>query len=608
MQARVADKKIIQSHFAGRFPDFFRPHVRNLRASANGNMQGTCPLHEDRHPSLSIKTGTGQWKCFGCAKGGDIYTFWAELKNHDVKHDFQKILNEIAVYYKIPLIETRKRESRTITETYPYLAEDGQLLFEVVRYYPKDFKQRRPDGNGNWTWETKDTRKVLYRLPEVQKAYIVWFCEGEKAANAVSKMGFTPTCSPGGAGNWSRHEKDWKISEPLAGKTVIILPDNDEAGQSHALDVAKSLYGRARLVKIVNIPGLPEKGDVYDFIQQHGPEKASDLLGDLATKAPIWRPPKPYITVNELLDMHFPEETPVIDDGILPAGGGMILAGESGVGKSLIRTELAIHLVMGWEWLGLKLPTPRRVLIIQFENTASTEKYRLSRMMKGLQISELPDNLIFSDFTVRFDLSLKKPRETAFKIVEEAHPGVIIWDPMTSLHTANENDNVKIREVLDSITEINRKTRTTSIVIHHYGKPNQELGSSWRARGASSIRDWCDTMIGMELRPHEHKTFISLDFIKIRNGPKKKPLFLERGEDFIHRIADEDMMCPPSRVREILEELGGKVETQAILKTAIMETASCKDRTARNCIKTAIEKMVIREIQDGRKKGYEITK
>src|SRR5262249_34678401 len=71
-----------------------------------------------------------------------------------------------------------------IVETYDYYDENGTLLFQVVRFEPKDFRQRRPDGRGGWIWNVRDARRVLYRLPELLKALAagetIYIPEGEK--------------------------------------------------------------------------------------------------------------------------------------------------------------------------------------------------------------------------------------------------------------------------------------------------------------------------------------------------------------------------------------------------------------------------------------------
>ena len=70
-----------------------------------------------------------------------------------------------------------------IVATYDYRDEQSRLVFQVVRFDPKNFRQRKPDGNGDWTWSVKDVRRVPYRLPELLKADaggIVFIAEGER--------------------------------------------------------------------------------------------------------------------------------------------------------------------------------------------------------------------------------------------------------------------------------------------------------------------------------------------------------------------------------------------------------------------------------------------
>src|SRR5262249_20583079 len=110
-----------------------------------------------------------------------------------------------------------KTSKRQIVATYDYIDEAGKLLFQCVRYEPKEFKQRRPDGN-EWIWNIKGTRRVLYWLPEVLKAETVCLTEGEKDADNLRELGFTATTNPLGAGKW-RDE----YAEVLRGKDTVVF-------------------------------------------------------------------------------------------------------------------------------------------------------------------------------------------------------------------------------------------------------------------------------------------------------------------------------------------------------------------------------------------------
>src|SRR5262249_55599420 len=147
-----------------------------------------------------------------------------------------------------------------------------KLLFQVVRYEPKDFRQRQPDGTG-WIWNLKGVRRVVFQLPALVAAVaadqMIWFVEGEKDVEALRKLGFAATTNPGGARKW---RKDYAAF--LRGARVVLLPDNDEAGRDHMARIAEGLAGIARDVHTVDLrtiwPECPHKGDVSDYVAAGG--------------------------------------------------------------------------------------------------------------------------------------------------------------------------------------------------------------------------------------------------------------------------------------------------------------------------------------------------
>ncbi len=179
---------------------------------------------------------------------------------------------------------------------YDYRNMAGELIFQAVRFEPKDFRQRRPLPDGKWTWTVKDLPDALrclpYRLPELlaaDPAQTIFVVEGEKDVDNCRERGLVATCNAGGAGKWrSEH------ASHLRGRNVVILPDNDlvgnEVGQKHAHQVAKSLVGVASSIKVVQLPGLPDKGDVSDYFEAGG--TAEDLLR-FVDACPEWDPSTP---------------------------------------------------------------------------------------------------------------------------------------------------------------------------------------------------------------------------------------------------------------------------------------------------------------------------
>jgi len=212
--------------------------------------RGPCPVHKGKRDSFAVNAETGAAYCHSeCSRGWSIVELERELYGGT------------------------KRQA-VIVETYDYTDEDGKLLYQVVRYEPKDFRQRRPNGKGGWTWSVKGVRQVPYRLPKVLGSERVFVVEGERDVHTLEQLGYVATCNAGGAGKW-RDE----FARYLAGKDVVILPDNDGPGEVHAQQVKRSLHGNAASVRIVRLPKLPTKGDVTDWVQAGGSkEKLEELL------------------------------------------------------------------------------------------------------------------------------------------------------------------------------------------------------------------------------------------------------------------------------------------------------------------------------------------
>jgi len=178
--------------------------------------------------------------------------------------------------------------SKRIVATYPYVDENGKLLYEVVRYDPKDFRQRRPDGIGGWSWKLDGMRRVPYRMPLLlaRSDLPIIVVEGEKDVDALSALGLAATTNAGGAGNWHTLDRD-TLERVFNGRLVFVLPDNDDAGRKHAQQVAANLESIATVVHIVELPNLPDKGDVSDWLtdEQNDLTALAHLL-EAASKLP----------------------------------------------------------------------------------------------------------------------------------------------------------------------------------------------------------------------------------------------------------------------------------------------------------------------------------
>jgi len=276
------------------------PVARELLGEPNTVLSSHDELRFGNRGSLSVSLDKGTWHDHEIGKGGGLLDFVQVHKRID-KDAATAWLQERG---HLPLTEASGKRQ---VAWYDYLSANGELLFQVVRFEPKDFRQRRPDGNGGWIWKMSGVQRVLYRLPKVIVAVAarrtIFICEGEKGVHSLESIGLVGTCSPGGAGKWKPH-----YNSTFAGADVVVLPDNDPQkvsdrtgepmwhpdgqpvlpGQDHAASVAKHLHGTATRVRVLMLPGLPLKGDVADWIAAGGTREALEAL--LPTSEPEVEP------------------------------------------------------------------------------------------------------------------------------------------------------------------------------------------------------------------------------------------------------------------------------------------------------------------------------
>lgn len=256
----------------------FRKIISQLppgKKTSRGSILTNCPSHNDRNPSLEVwenLDGSTGLKCYaGCSTEQVLAAIG--LKKCDL-------------FPARPGRAASNKPRRRIVNVYDYHDENGNLLFQTVRYLPKGFNQRRPDGKGGYIWNMEGIEPVPYGLPglirAVKSGETIFIPEGEKDCDNLAALGLTATTNAMGAGKWRG-----TYNQYFAGAKVIILPDNDEVGRKHAEQVASSLHGVAKSVKVLELPGLPHKGDISDWLQA-GHTKEELLV--LIEQAPEWQP------------------------------------------------------------------------------------------------------------------------------------------------------------------------------------------------------------------------------------------------------------------------------------------------------------------------------
>ena len=384
-------------------------------------------------------------------------------------------------------------KGKVIAQQYDYCDADGTLLYQVLRYEPKDFRQRRPDGNGGWSWKL-DERRVLYRWPELLKFpdATIFITEGEKDADRVAALGQCATTVA--AGKWTD-----ECVEALAGRDVIILEDNDDAGRKKALVAAQALHCTAKTIRLIALPGLKDRGDVSDWLDADshnvgklievcfavpewtpssveistpdekvvdakaetakGNMKTIDLAPDVVVKDDTKQsPPLSFIDIAAWHGQPVPKREWTVRDRI-PSRNVTLLSGEGSIGKTIIALQLGTAVVLGRDWLGT-MPEPGAALVVCCEDDekriVAASRSDLPALRRGLYrlqghappvLGRCRETLM----AVPDRNGLIQPTKLFGRIREAAcdiRPKLIVLDNSADIYGGNENDRAQVRQFI----------------------------------------------------------------------------------------------------------------------------------------------------------------
>ena len=227
--------------------NLFVSKLNKVKKTSNG-IEALCPAHDDKSPSLTASHAPDKilFKCqAGCS--------------------FENIISALGMEETQFFAQEERTMPKQIKATYRYEDPDGTHVMNVVRFEPKDFRPQRPDGR----FTLEGVTRVPYRLPQMLKAIkgkkTVLLVEGEKDCDNLADLGLTATTFPGGAGKWRDDYLPW-----FKGANIACLPDNDNPGKEGMHLLASKISQVASSILWLELPGIPEKGDISDWLQEDG--------------------------------------------------------------------------------------------------------------------------------------------------------------------------------------------------------------------------------------------------------------------------------------------------------------------------------------------------
>lgn len=392
--------------------------------------------------------------------------------------------------------------------TYDYCDSAGRLLYQNVRFDPKDFRQRVPHGT-TWRWGRNGTPATLYRLPELlesPKQDWIIVTEGEKDCDAVRALGFPATTS-GGATSWRA-----EFAEHFRGRLVAIIGDRDDAGRKFSRAAAKSLAGIAAEVRIITLPDGSK--DISEWIENHDSLDEQQLAArivamiDGAKAEPAGKPAVERRDISlriVALDAVTERETDWLWQGWIPFGALTIIGGNPGAGKSSLSLDIATRLSKAWP-----MPTGDRaglrgitVIVGDEDSAGRVTRPRLRKMGADLSHVKILEGVTIGDDEQPFALDGgTEPLDLLMGLYPETR--LIILDPITDYlgFAVNANSNAEVRRVLRPLNPWADRHNVAVVGITHLNKRKDD-DAAFRVLGSMGFVAIARAVLGVSVHPED---------------------------------------------------------------------------------------------------------
>jgi len=443
------------------------------KCSSEGWFLCKCPIHEDNKPSLSIKDGDN---------GSVIFNCFAGCESKDIADYFKS--KGFAVHRETALQAAQQIRRKVCT--YSYIDEHGELLYEKIRFDPKQFLITNPvTGSG-----INGHKHALYgrnKLVGLKKGDIVYITEGEKDVDFLNSLGFIAVTS-GGATTWS--ETNNKLFD---GFVVRIIPDNDKPGTKLANRIKDELTGIAAKVVIGNVP--EKYKDVSDWNCKK--EDVLSLFDKINFKT---------ISFNDLLNLKI-NDSWIIKDYIVENSICQIF-GASGSGKSFFALDMAYCVAGGIDFFDKKVKKGK-VLYIAGEGFVGIKKR--AKALQDKYNGEIADGFFEVSIQAAELLSASSCIDVAEKIESNDGFDLVIIDTLNrNMGNGDENSTQDMTQFINNIDSYIKSLGCAVIIVHHTGLANPD-----RARGSGSVYNALDTEFKVE---KEENNLITVTCTKQKEG------------------------------------------------------------------------------------------
>lgn len=589
---------------------------------SGSNWSCKCPAHEDNKASLSIGHGRDGKLIVHCHAGCSQESVVDWLKALDMwPSSAAKTTPSVApAPVRINIVQSKG----AIVATYDYVNEDGELLYQAVRYDPKDFRQRAPKPDGTWSWSIKGVRRVLYRLPEVLAAVAegktIYICEGEKDVEAARALGLVATCNAMGADNGNGNKWFPEFADALAGADVVVVPDQDESGKRHAGWVIKTLTGKARNLGLLNVPFGK---DIADWIDAGA--AVSDIEGAIVDAIEVEVPPPKtevatvtdeprenlFVSVGDLIDDLKPIEW-LVEDYIESDSLALIFGAPAG-GKSFVTVDLACCIATGTAWHGRPVKQGAVFYIAGEGHNGLARRFAAWSKANGVSLKGAPLFKSTRAVMIYNEDSAKLLHEDIMVMAEtyQMQPAMVAVDTVArNFGAGDENSTEDMSKFIEHVDTFIRRPFGCNVNLVHHSGHNMD-----RARGSSALKAALDaeyqvvkdggmlTITATKMKDAEMPPELTFKFKVIElgevGGQDITSVVLEPHDDALSYKVADDSAGEPITAKAVLEVVAKGWLPYDQLKDAL----GCTKTTATRAVKRVADRGLL--VKDG--SGFKLT-
>lgn len=507
---------------------------------SQGQYQFRCPFHEEpgslgrQSTNFYLDANTSQYYCqaASCAEKGNLVTLerFFGVENDPNLFNTYTSLEQRLKQYEAQLVGPRRQpfydkglNDRTIERfRFGYDQEHGHYVLPYLegrrpvafRLYSPE--ARGPNGSKYW-WETGTDARLFNPGDGVghQLTGEVFLCEGESKAALLCQMGYAAVGLPG-AHMWKR---EWSQTFNLAKKIYVCLDnDNPDAhrydkhrkkcpedcqqvhvckmcspgecqghnpGQENAAKLI-DLFGSHRAQNVVLPLTADANGEMYgktdinEYIMRDGA-----TINDFASLALGHGKTSPFV-VRSLRDIREnpPDEAVfLVDQGLLPKGGRLLVTGAPKAGKSIFVENLALSIASGIPFLrrfniANTNPTPgHRVLLLDRELSERSLYDRLNALIEERPGYAAAEEKLLIDHKLQFRLDEEDAAMKLIGLIQANSAEVIILDTAYKFFGGDMESSRSVAKALASLDAAIAETGVSVILTHHHRKSGQQQGN-----------------------------------------------------------------------------------------------------------------------------------